>query len=482
METFTLAVVSLAIAVSVFFLKRKEPLARAFAFLCLLIFFHKFCQFSYELLRNPLLETCSRVFLLGVAPMTLQCTRLLVNDVVRISTRRIAMTVLISVVWGGLLFLPLPRWWATDLMMELYVAFAVIISYTVIIANIRRKTPGGERTRLIYIAVAMGITATLSAIAALSALGWDIPPLSNIFVAVMLYMIFAIISRPHLVELKELLARALVTAVLTLMATTLIYVVFRLFARTASSPFTYILLASFLVIVAIEPVKQVLKAILSTLFPESKDVFNFMYTLDQKLEQEKSLLLAEMAPVLAHEIRNPLGSIKGAAQYLRSEATREEEQRLLDVIIEEVNRLNSVVTQFLYYARPFNLNLKRQDINAVVEKAVAIISTSALAERVQIERELRPDLPPVEVDGEQLIRVILNIAFNALEAMPEGGKLSIKTRRITSDVGEAVGIAIRDTGPGIAPEDRARLFQPFERLGASSEVEGTGLGLALSMR
>ena len=154
-------------------------------------------------------------------------------------------------------------------------------------------------------------------------------------------------------ELKEFMARMLVKVLMTFAVTTTLFVVIKLFSGTASSPFTVILLASFLIIISIEPIKQILKAILNALFPQSKDIFDFMYTFDRKLEEEKSMLLEEMAPVLAHEIRNPLGSIKGAAQYLRSEATRDEDQRLLDVIIEEVNRLNSVVAQFLNYAKPY---------------------------------------------------------------------------------------------------------------------------------
>ena len=190
------------------------------------------------------------------------------------------------------------------------------------------------------------------------------------------------------------------------------------------------------------------------------------------------MLLEEMAPVLAHEIRNPLGSIKGAAQYLRSEVPNEEDQRLVDVIIEEVNRLNSVVNQFLSYAKPYRLNLKHQDVNAVIAKAISIIRANDLTERVVIEEELRPELPPVNIDAEQIIQVILNIAFNALEAMPEGGRLTFRTRRIDSNLGEAVGISIRDTGKGIKKDDLRNVFKPF----FTTKERGVGLGLAICQR
>jgi nitrogen-specific signal transduction histidine kinase len=160
-------------------------------------------------------------------------------------------------------------------------------------------------------------------------------------------------------------------------------------------------------------------------------------------------MLEEMAPVLAHEIRNPLGSMKGAAQYLRSEEKNEEHQKLLDVIIEEVDRLNSVVSQFLNYAKPYHLHRKVQLLNPLVEKAISILRASPLPENMAIEQELRPDLPHVHIDAEQLIQVILNIAYNAIEAMPEGGTLTFRTSKIAGDAGAAVGLSIRDTGKGV---------------------------------
>jgi signal transduction histidine kinase len=200
--------------------------------------------------------------------------------------------------------------------------------------------------------------------------------------------------------------------------------------------------------------------------------------LDEKLEKEKSLLLEEMAPVLAHEIRNPLGSIKGAAQYLRSESNTGENQRLLDVIIEEVDRLNSVVSQFLNYAKPYTITLKTQDVNQVIEKAIAIVKASDRLGNISIEKELRSDLPMVAIDAEQLVQVILNISFNAIEAMPAGGTLIFRTSKIESGDGGAVGISIRDTGTGIKKEGMKNIFKPF----FTTKERGVGLGLAICQK
>jgi len=242
--------------------------------------------------------------------------------------------------------------------------------------------------------------------------------------------------------------------------------------------FTYVVMASFLIVISVTPIKMILKNIFSYIYPDSKDVFTSLYEFDEKLERGKALLLAEMAPVFAHEIRNPLGSIKGAAQYLQSESATEEQRQLLNVIIEEVNRLNAVVSQFLDYARPASGKIQEQDINAVILRAMAIISANRLADNVTISRELREGLPAVVVDDQQILQVMINIALNAIEAMPDGGSLNFRTSKIETSEGLAVGIAIRDTVAGIGRDDIKNIFKPFY----TTKERGVGLGLAICRR
>jgi two-component system sensor histidine kinase HydH len=478
MEIFILSAVSLAIAISSIFFRKRDVVHLSFGALCLSLFFLKLGQFSYGLFQLLSWQIMETLGLLALVPFSVQFTRCLIKERHLLSKRHVAGTSLISLVMAAALLTPLSRWPHTQNIITVYAAMILAICYGLLLLSINRKAGGVEKTRLIYLAIAIGVTVTLSILDLFYILGYAFPPLSNIFVAILIYFTYAVITHPHLMGLKEFMARMLVKVLLTFAVTITLFVVIKLFPGMSSSPFTLILLASFLIIISIEPTKQVLKALLNALFPESKDVFAFLYTFDQKLEKEKSMLLEEMAPVLAHEIRNPLGSIKGAAQYLRSEATREEDQKLLDVIIEEVNRLNSVVTQFLNYAKPFNMNLRHQDVNQIVKKALSIIRTNNLSENVEIEEDLREDLPAVQVDAEQLIQVILNIILNALEAMPDGGRLSLKTRKIHSDEGEAVSIAIRDTGRGIKKDDIKNIFKPF----FTTRERGVGLGLAICER
>ena len=325
-----------------------------------------------------------------------------------------------------------------------------------------------EKKRLVYL-----IIACTAAIAT-----YTLQPLFNLIIAGMLYFILIMITHPHLTELHDLMTRALVILIVTLFTTVIFYLVTGFFGQGPGPPFTLVFMVSFLIVIAVGPFQVALKRLLTRLYPEIKDVFTSPFDMDEKLEREKALLLEKMAPVLAHEIRNPLGSIKGAAQVLRSEAESAEQRNLLDVITEEVNRLNRVVTQFLDYARPYTPDLKPRSINAVVEKAMSVIEANNLSSRVHIQLELHPHLPPVPMDQEQIHQVILNIAINAIEAMPEGGTLTVRTSRIASDTGDAVGISIRDTGQGIRRETLRQIFTPF----FTTKERGVGLGLAVCER
>jgi len=479
METFVLAAVALTIAVSLFISKKRDPLHLSFAALCLAIFFYKGGSFSYSVFIGDFWEIFEYLGLIAISPFVTQFTRTLLSQQTLISKRDLLSTAIFSFLMTATLFTPLFGWQYLKLFLYIYTAIVLVICYVSLLIYIKKKSrPGGEKKRMVYLAVACGITATLSTLDVISFFGYYFPPLSNLFVAILLYFILIIITHLQLPELYELMAKTLVLTIIILFATATIMLVTGLFGKEPSPPFTNILLASFIIVIAFEPFMVALKWIFGYIYPDSKEIFSSLYTLDEKLEKEKSILLEEMAPVLAHEIRNPLGSIKGAAQYLRSEADTNENQKLLDVIIEEVDRLNGVVSQFLNYAKPYKLNLKIHDVNQIIEKAVSIIWASNLSDNIVIEKELHPDLPLASVDAEQLVQVILNISFNAIEAMPTGGTLTLRTSRIEGDTAAEVGISIRDTGEGIRKEDMKNIFKPF----FTTKERGVGLGLSICQR
>jgi signal transduction histidine kinase len=184
--------------------------------------------------------------------------------------------------------------------------------------------------------------------------------------------------------------------------------------------------------------------------------------------------LGELSAGMAHEIRNPLGSIKGTAEILRDGVASDDPKlEFADILIKEVDRLNKVLEDFLRFARPEPVELGRFTPNKVIEEVLELTRQQALRNRVEVEVVLAEDLE-IPGRGEQIQQALLNLVLNALQVMPDGGQL-----KVSSTVhGNEVRIHVSDNGPGIALEDRDRIFNPF----VTTRDSGTGLGLAITQR
>jgi two-component system nitrogen regulation sensor histidine kinase GlnL len=198
--------------------------------------------------------------------------------------------------------------------------------------------------------------------------------------------------------------------------------------------------------------------------------------------------LAAVAAGLAHEIKNPLGGIKGAAQLLAEElaAASPNVDRFTTLITREVDRVSALLEQLLELTRPPRLKLAAVNVHRVLQE-VLLLEGAAGSTDLAVRCVFDPSLPDVWADEAQLRQVFLNLTKNALEAMERAGTLTITTRMETDfhvlrDSGRGRGqfltVEIEDTGPGIAPEDCERIFAPF----FSTKSNGTGLGLAVSQR
>lgn len=202
-------------------------------------------------------------------------------------------------------------------------------------------------------------------------------------------------------------------------------------------------------------------------------------------ERDRLAALGEMAAGLAHEIRNPLGAIKGAAQLLiTSEGSRAADNvEFLEIIVEEANRLNNVVTRFLDYARserPGREGAGKVDLNAVVRKTESLLRGD-LSRGIELRVRLDDQLPQIAGDPESLMQVFINLGQNAIQAMPDGGTLEIlstRRRRSRLGYGQFAEVRFRDTGIGIPRDKLKKLFIPFY----TTKQKGTGLGLAISHR
>jgi two-component system, NtrC family, sensor histidine kinase HydH len=197
---------------------------------------------------------------------------------------------------------------------------------------------------------------------------------------------------------------------------------------------------------------------------------------------ERLAALGQLSAGLAHEIRNPLGVIKGSADMLNRKVAESEPliAELAGYISSEVNRLNALVVRFLNFARPSKLELQPVQISEVVEHALDAAKASVPSADVNIERRYAPGLPEIAVDPQLCEQVFVNLISNALQALEAQEASGEKTLRLSvapeiSYGAPGVGVSVEDTGPGVPPELREQIFNPF----FTSKKDGVGLGLSI---
>ena len=197
--------------------------------------------------------------------------------------------------------------------------------------------------------------------------------------------------------------------------------------------------------------------------------------LQEKVHRSERLAsLGRLAAGVAHEIRNPLSSIKGFAQYfVKRFSGQPEEQGYASVMVREVDRLNRVITELLDFAGPKEPHREPQFLEAIAEQALKLLAPDLEARKMRVLKEYEPGLPAVSVDHDRIAQVFINIFLNALESMEAGGEIRLNLRRC--DPPPAVEISVADTGAGIPEGDLEKVFEPF----FSKKRKGTGLGLAI---
>ncbi len=214
----------------------------------------------------------------------------------------------------------------------------------------------------------------------------------------------------------------------------------------------------------------------SALALENALVYEDMKETDIRLNQaERLAALGEFSAGLAHEIRNPLENIKGSAEILKtSSPSKEEKDKFTKYIIEEVNRLNNLVSKFLEFAKPQEPDLKRINLNQLLKEVLTSTSPELLKHKIKLKTLYEEDLPETLVDPNLFKQVFLNLIINAWQAMKEGGELMIRTS-VQREEPPQVTIEFEDTGEGIAKEDLSQIFNPF----FTTKEAGCGLGLAI---
>ncbi len=215
-------------------------------------------------------------------------------------------------------------------------------------------------------------------------------------------------------------------------------------------------------------------------------------TSEQLRRAERLAALGELTAGIAHEIRNPLGSVKGAVEILERRAPEGHPDReFLNIISEEIRRLDQTLSEFLRFARPAEPQMQQASLNDLIDSSVALLREQARQAGVDIQTDLDPRLPALQLDPGQIKQVLLNVMLNGIQAMPQGGVLKVRSslnrdaldegRRWRAGRQEDPAIAVievSDSGEGLADAVLPRVFDPF----FTTKSSGMGLGLSVSHR
>lgn len=205
-------------------------------------------------------------------------------------------------------------------------------------------------------------------------------------------------------------------------------------------------------------------------------------------KQDRLAMVGTLAVGLAHEIKNPLGGVRGSAQLLAEQLKTPDYTTLLDIIIKEVDRINSLVQELLDLSRPRECVFSPFNIHQSLDDVLRLLERNLAEKSIAVKRDFDPSLPPVRMDPARIRQVFLNLLNNSIESMPKGGELTVGTEfflnfRMDTPVfpeftQDMVRVEIKDSGVGLPKGSAEKLFTPF----FTTKQSGTGLGLAVSFK
>ncbi|MEP7359128.1 MAG: PAS domain S-box protein, partial [Anaerolineales bacterium] len=204
-----------------------------------------------------------------------------------------------------------------------------------------------------------------------------------------------------------------------------------------------------------------------------------LQTMTQQLWQAAKLAtMGELAASIAHELNNPLGTVSLRIESLLNQSAIDDPRRReLMVVEQEVERMSTLVASLLQFSRRSTSQISTLDVREEIDKSLELIHYLLRQRQIVVQRAIDPDLPMVQADRQQLRQLFLNLFTNAIDAMPRGGTLII---RVNAALPAHISIEVADTGTGIAPDDLAKVMEPF--FTTKPEGKGTGLGLAICRR
>jgi len=204
-----------------------------------------------------------------------------------------------------------------------------------------------------------------------------------------------------------------------------------------------------------------------------KDITDMINLEEQVLFNERLTEVAELAAGVAHEIKNPLGNIMAAAQFcLLKKQLNKETKNYLEIVLRNAENANKIIKQLMSFAKPRELSFKLEDITQVINRVCTLVETKCVKQKVSVIKKWPRSIPPILLDSDLLEQTFLNLILNSLDAMPNGGKLTIAA--LVNIQQNEIVVSFVDTGGGISPENLDKVIEPF------FTTKETGIGLGLS--
>ncbi len=212
-----------------------------------------------------------------------------------------------------------------------------------------------------------------------------------------------------------------------------------------------------------------------------RDITNSKKIEEQIRRSERLASIGELAASIAHEIRNPLGAISNSVCMLKRDLSlKGDDQKLFEMVVEETDRLNSIITNFLTFAHPAAYHFVRSNILEIIDETLFLLEQDArFHDEIKIVKIYGNDIPMVYVDRNWIRKVFWNLLVNSIDAMPRGGKIFVRVRKLKIPDKNEIEIVVADTGLGISPEIIRKIFEPFF---TTKKSKGTGLGLSIVHR
>ncbi|MFH1202240.1 MAG: ATP-binding protein [Candidatus Omnitrophota bacterium] len=490
---------SLALGIFVFFSNRKQTVNKIFFIFCLCIAEWSFCQSWIGWIgKENLVLLFGKLEHIGVILIPV----LFLHFVVKLLNIKKAFILKSAYVIAIIFLLTFPSklylnkvipnqfikysFFVGPLYILTWYYFLITVIYAERLFYVKyRKSTGTKKNQLKYLfwATIIGYIGGLSNLAYMYNLHfYPLNPFSNYLVPIFIFVSAYAIIKHQLMDIKVVIQKGLVYSLLVafITATYLIFVMLLerlLHTFMGYSSLVASILAAFVIALFFNPVKDRIQKIIDRLF--FKGTLSSLALEKERLEEEirrseKMKAVATLAAGMAHEIKNPLTSIKTFTEYLKENKDNPEFlEKFQRIVGSEVDKINNIVHGLLDFARPTPLKLQDCDIHQLLEDTFSLLTNDLLKKKVALVKEFNSTNPILNLDPVQIKQAFLNIILNALDAMPQGGILTIKT--VDKEPGW-VEISIKDTGAGIQTKDLPHIFDPFY----GTKETGTGLGLSIT--